>query len=193
MSRRSMFGTSIVEARSTIGVVAISFIVTALFACATPTKTSVPDAASTEKGPTADLAGFVTPTPDLAPPAALTDMAVVSHDMTQALPADMSTNATSACGSITYAGVCAANVLEYCLSNAVSTIDCSTTNRSCKVNGAGDADCHFVAGTACGQLTSGGVCDGNTVAYCSASKVKLINCDTSGSTCDDSLGFADCF
>lgn len=159
-----------------------------LVACAKPAaSTSLPDS-GTSLGPTSDLAGFITPTPDLAQPVSH-DMTTLPTDMAQP-PSDMSMQ-SGACGNITYAGVCNGNVLSYCKTNQLKTIDCGASAMVCKVDPAGDADCHFVAGAACGSLDAAGVCDGNTVAYCSGGKVVLIDCTASGRTCNDTF-FADC-
>lgn len=163
-----------------------------LVACAKPTPSMLPDASGTSFGPSNDLAGFITATPDMAQ-AVIVDMAVTPPSDGSTPPADMATPPTGACGSITYAGICTGNVLKYCLSNQLTTLDCGAKSMACKVDATGDADCHYVAGNPCGTLDAAGVCDGNTLAYCSSNKVVLQNCTSSGTTCDDTFGFADCF
>ncbi len=178
---------------------ALGFVVfAAASGCAKPAPSSLPDSGGfVEHGPTADFAGFISNTPDMAQPvvADLAKPADASLDASMApSPVDMATTAqTGACGAVTYAGLCNANVLKYCLSSVLTTIDCGAKSLACKVDASGDANCHYAAGSACGALGSGGVCDGNTVAYCSNSKIVLLNCSSTGSTCGEIFGFASCF
>ena len=116
-------------------------------ACASPVNGSR-DPIGTNKGPGADLAGFITPVPDDMSVAPLVDMAKVTSgpDLAQPLvdlatSPDLKMASGGACGGIDYNGICQGNVLKYCLQNKLEIIDCAASGYQCLVV-LGSADCY---------------------------------------------------
>lgn len=102
------------------------------------------------------------------------------------------------CTTIGIAGVCPdANTVRFCLGTTAADIyefSC-TGGQSCQVNVCGNGAYCCDEVDPCANLDAVGVCEGNTLKYCTNGTLHESNCSTSGQTCEEDTcfpGFAEC-
>lgn len=90
---------------------------------------------------------------------------------------------TGGCGDITDVGVCNGNVLKFCNSNRVETVDCSKRSddkKTCGMNvDSKKNDCIAPSGSssdACSKLGDSGLCVDGSVKWCSDGKIETASC-----------------
>ena len=126
----------------------------------------------------------------------------------------------SDCGDIDLAGQCDGNVLSYCSNGSPVTVDCAAQGKVCGFDeqfdwydclesggcvpdcagkAAGEPDgcggtCAGDPGGECGDITTAGECDGDTLKYCSNGAVQSFDCTEFGKVCgfDEQFDWYDC-
>ncbi|MBI5534184.1 MAG: D-alanyl-D-alanine carboxypeptidase family protein [Deltaproteobacteria bacterium] len=110
----------------------------------------------------------------------------------------------SECGSITYVGECTGSTLQYCQSDTLVTVDCSSQGATCEYNSsAGFYECVASGagggggsggGTGCGSVTEEGECWGDELSYCSGGQLVTMSCTDYGKSCtwNSSASYYDC-
>jgi len=95
----------------------------------------------------------------------------------------------SECGEVTYEGECSGSTLRFCLEDArLIEVDCdSEYGLEC---GFENDSIGFVckapeSGSACGDLTFEGTCEGDTVRWCENGEARELDCGSSTLTCGD--------
>ncbi len=93
---------------------------------------------------------------------------------------------TGGCGEVTFDGNCNGTVLTYCESQEngnVVTVDCADGGLTCVTDAGGNSDCAPSGASGCGNVTSGGTCDGTTATWCEDYEVKTADCADSSQIC----------
>lgn len=112
-------------------------------------------------------------------------------------------DATSGCGNVTLEGMCAGTVLSFCAEDNVVVEDCADyvdaggQQLTCKTVPGVGADCISAVFTeGCGDETSNGRCDNDSLIYCESQqtgKVTTTDCSATSQTCVVAPdGVADC-
>ncbi len=94
---------------------------------------------------------------------------------------DQRLNGTSACGTVTLAGECAGNSVEWCDGGILVGDDCEAAGTICGY--LGDTGGYRCIPAECGSLDYYGRCDGTMLVWCEETGLQTQNCAESGDVC----------
>lgn len=97
------------------------------------------------------------------------------------------------CTQLGFDGVCDNGTVRYCDGENIIEYDC-LANEACEVDTcfSGGAECCEQEVSECDQVGFAGVCDGDTLTYCTNDEVKVEDCSADGKTCCEGTSIQFC-